>query len=497
MAAIFINYRRDDAFGVAGRLFDRLTQRFPRSEIFMDVDTMKPGLNFAKQLDEQVAKCDVVLTVIGPGWLNATDEKGRRKIDLPRDYVRIELASALKRDIPVIPLLVNGATLPTEEELPDDLKALPHRHALELRHTRFSADSEAVIKALGEILPDRSRWKWVAGAALLLLVSISIAVAAILFVRNTGPSPQSASVAPSAPTAIKKSAGDDRPIQTAAEVPAPKPGPASPAATAAVPADVVPSVVPNLPSVLPSPPALAKPAPFVGDKIALVIGNSKYAGMDPAPTVSVNDTRRFADGLKRAGFDVISGENLTGPAMAQTLERFYDRIRPGSVVIFFFSGVGIQSNNQSYLIPADPLISSEDDMRSNGFDLETIIKRIDGRGATIKVVLLDAARRNPFERRFRTYYAGLASINAPIGTLVMYSTALGSVQNDDNNSSEGSVFVAELLKNVGVPNLTAEEALNKTRVGIISATRHEQVPYVSSSLADSFAFTRSLGAPAK
>src|SRR5262249_21476273 len=105
MAAIFINYRRDDAFGVAGRLFDRLTHRFPRSEIFMDVDTMKPGLNFAKQLDEQVAKCDVVLTVIGPGWLNATDEKGRRKIDLPRDYVRIELASALKRDIPVIPLL--------------------------------------------------------------------------------------------------------------------------------------------------------------------------------------------------------------------------------------------------------------------------------------------------------------------------------------------------------------------------------------------------------
>ena len=87
----------------------------------MDVDAMQPGLDFVKQLDEQVAKCDVLLAVIGPSWLNATDEKGHRKLDLPRDFVRIELACALKREIPVIPLLVNGAAMPSGDDLPDDL----------------------------------------------------------------------------------------------------------------------------------------------------------------------------------------------------------------------------------------------------------------------------------------------------------------------------------------------------------------------------------------
>src|ERR1700675_4745661 len=153
MAGIFINYRREDAPGVAGRLFDRLVSSYPRHEMFMDVDAMKPGLDFVKQVDERVSKCDVVLAIIGPGWLSVVDEKGRRKLDLPRDYVRVELAAALKREIPVIPLLVNGAAMPSGNDLPKELKSLANRHALELRHSRFSADSEAVIQALGEIVP--------------------------------------------------------------------------------------------------------------------------------------------------------------------------------------------------------------------------------------------------------------------------------------------------------------------------------------------------------
>ena len=131
----------------------------------MDVATMKPGLDFIKQLDEQVSKCNIVLAIIGPGWLNAVDEKGRRKLDLPRDHVRIELASALRREIPVIPVLVNGAAMPCQEDLPDELQSLPHRHALELRHSRFKADSEDVIRALRDLMPSRTRWRWMAGAA--------------------------------------------------------------------------------------------------------------------------------------------------------------------------------------------------------------------------------------------------------------------------------------------------------------------------------------------
>ena len=117
MAGIFINYRRDDAPGVAGRLFDHLAARFDKDNLFMDVDAMKPGMDFAKQLDTQVSQCRVLLAVIGPHWLDAKDKTGTRRLDNEKDYVRIELASALKRDIAVIPVLVDGATMPAAESL--------------------------------------------------------------------------------------------------------------------------------------------------------------------------------------------------------------------------------------------------------------------------------------------------------------------------------------------------------------------------------------------
>jgi formylglycine-generating enzyme required for sulfatase activity len=165
MAGIFINYRRDDAPGVAGRLGDRLAKSFSRRAIFMDVDAMRPGLDFVKQLEEQVSKCDVLLAIIGPNWAKAADEKGQRRLDSDRDYVRIEIASALKREIPVIPVLVNGATMPAEDDLPGDLKPLVNRHALELRHTRFDGDSAAIIDGLSRVMPQRTKWPLIAGGA--------------------------------------------------------------------------------------------------------------------------------------------------------------------------------------------------------------------------------------------------------------------------------------------------------------------------------------------
>ncbi len=165
MTGIFINYRRDDAPGVAGRLGDRLAKNFSRRAIFMDVDAMRPGLDFVKQLEEQVSKCDVLLAIIGPNWLRAADEKGQRRLDSARDYVRIEIASALKREIPVIPVLVNGAVMPPEDDLPEDLKPLVNRHALELRHTRFDGDSAAIIDGLTRVLPPTTKWPWIAGGA--------------------------------------------------------------------------------------------------------------------------------------------------------------------------------------------------------------------------------------------------------------------------------------------------------------------------------------------
>jgi hypothetical protein len=160
MAGIFINYRREDAPGVAGRLFDHLATKFSRQQLFMDVDAMKPGIDFVKQLDAHVAQCSVVIAVIGRHWLDATDQSGRRRLDSSNDYVRIELASALKRDIPVIPVLVDGAAMPSEESLSDDLKSLARRHALELRHTRFNDDAEVILRALQESVSARgSPWR--------------------------------------------------------------------------------------------------------------------------------------------------------------------------------------------------------------------------------------------------------------------------------------------------------------------------------------------------
>jgi hypothetical protein len=223
-----------------------------------------------------------------------------------------------------------------------------------------------------------------------------------------------------------------------------------------------------------------------GDRFALVIGNAKYPDAEAPLKEPINDARDIADELKRDGFSVEVGENLTGDAMRRAFEKLYGRIKPGSVALIFYSGFGIQSNRQSYMIPVDAQIWTEPDVRRDGLSLETVLGEINGRGAGVKIALVDASRRNPFERRFRSFSAGLAPVIAPNGTLVMYSAALSSVISD--NGSDRSQFVQELLKEIRVPDLMAEETLNRTRVGVTRASRGEQVPWISSSLAEDFSF---------
>src|SRR3979411_2718851 len=228
------------------------------------------------------------------------------------------------------------------------------------------------------------------------------------------------------------------------------------------------------------------PGLAAGDRFALVIGNAKYPDAEAPLREPINDAREVADELKRDGFGVEVGENLTGEAMRRAFERFYGKIKPGSVALIFFSGFGVQSSRQSYMIPVDAQIWTEPDVRRDGFSLETVLGEINSRGAGVKIALVDASRRNPFERRFRSFSAGLAPVIAPNGTLVMYSAALSSVISD--NGGDHSLFVQELLKEIRVPELMAEETLNRTRVGVTRASRSEQVPWISSSLAEDFSF---------
>jgi hypothetical protein len=133
-AKVFISYRRDDSAGQAGRIQDRLEREFGRDLLFMDVDAIPLGMNFVKVLHEEVAKCGVLLAVIGPNWLDVRDEAGNRRLDNPDDFVRIEIAAALQRDIPVIPILLDGAKVPKAARLPKDLEELALRNGLDVRH---------------------------------------------------------------------------------------------------------------------------------------------------------------------------------------------------------------------------------------------------------------------------------------------------------------------------------------------------------------------------
>jgi tetratricopeptide (TPR) repeat protein len=247
---------------------------------------------------------------------------------------------------------------------------------------------------------------------------------------------------------------------------------------------LISSVAPMVPSVA---------ADSHADRFALVIGNAKYPDAEAPLKEPINDARDVADELKRDGFNVEVGENLTGDAMRRAFDRLYGRVKPGSVALIFFSGFGVQSARQSYMIPIDAQIWTEPDVRRDGFSLETVLGEINNRGAGVKIALIDASRRNPFERRFRSFSAGLAPVIAPNGTLVMYSAALSSVVSD--NGSDHSLFVRELLKEIRVPDLMAEETLNRTRVGVTRASRSEQVPWISSSLAEDFSFIPGSGAP--
>ena len=141
MRAIFISYRRSDTEGQAGRLFDDLKQHFGEDAVFMDVAGLEAGRDFRRAIDSQVASCGVLLAIIGKQWLTATDERGVRRLDDPMDFVRLETASALKRDIPVVPVLVQGARMPHADELPDNLKDLSYRNGVELTHARWDSDS--------------------------------------------------------------------------------------------------------------------------------------------------------------------------------------------------------------------------------------------------------------------------------------------------------------------------------------------------------------------
>jgi len=207
---IFINYRRGDDAGNTGRVCDRLRESFGSQQLFLDVDNIAPGLDYTQVLNQRVSECDVMLSIIGKGWIDARDASGMRRLDKPDDPVRLEIASALSQNKRVIPILVGGAQMPEGGELPEAIKALATRNAVRLTHERFGPEIQGLIKSLRKVFDETDATsrrqihrkvpnKWPT-TILVSALSLALVVAAALFWM---PSPSSDVQKPFTPTPFR------------------------------------------------------------------------------------------------------------------------------------------------------------------------------------------------------------------------------------------------------------------------------------------------------
>ncbi|MCP3461828.1 MULTISPECIES: caspase family protein [unclassified Bradyrhizobium] len=225
-------------------------------------------------------------------------------------------------------------------------------------------------------------------------------------------------------------------------------------------------------------------------RLALVIGNGHYPDANAPLSQSINDARALSSSLRRGGFDVDMVEDASKDDMVRAVNRLKSKITRDSVVMLFFGGYGVQAGRESYMLPVDAVIWKESDVRRQGVSIESVLEMMKEQGAKAKLVVVDASRRNPYERRFRSYSHGLAPISAPDNALILSSASPGKVA--DDGKGDHSVLVSELLNNLNAQG-SAESVFNKTRVAISRASEGDQVPTVSSSLLEDVQFDQAGG----
>lgn len=219
-------------------------------------------------------------------------------------------------------------------------------------------------------------------------------------------------------------------------------------------------------------------------RVALVIGNSAY---ETAPLKNpVNDGHDIAQALRELGFDVIHKENVNQNDMKRAIREFGEKIRNSGVALFYYAGHGIQVNGQNYLIPVGATIEKEEEVEYEGVDVGFVLAQMENARSRTNIVILDACRNNPFARSFRSASRGLASINAPSGTLIAYATAPGSVASDGNDRN--GLYTQELLKNLRISGLDVEEVFKRVRIAVRERSQGKQTPWESSSLVGNFYF---------
>ena len=227
-------------------------------------------------------------------------------------------------------------------------------------------------------------------------------------------------------------------------------------------------------------------------RIALVVGNAAYP---EAPLRNpVNDARAMAQALRGRGFEVILRENATKAQMESATADFGEKLTEGATGLFFYAGHGMQVNGRNYLIPVDAKITSEQRVRLETLDVEAVLDQMAAARARVSMVILDACRNNPFERRFRSVGGGLAQINAPEGTLIAYATSPGKVAADGEGAN--GLYTRELLRAVSAPGLKVEDVFKQVRVAVSRASNGAQIPWEASSLTGDFYFNAPAAAAA-
>jgi uncharacterized caspase-like protein len=219
-------------------------------------------------------------------------------------------------------------------------------------------------------------------------------------------------------------------------------------------------------------------------RVALVIGNSAYPGAGALKN-PVNDANDIAAKLKRLGFDVIVRTDMRHMDMLRSLTDFGDKVQTGTEALFFYAGHGMQVRGKNYLLPIDAEIRNEASASSEAVDVDQLLDKL--ALARLSVVILDACRNNPFERRFRGSGQGLAQINAPTGTLIAYATAPGKVAADGDGRN--GLYTAELLAAMDVPGIKIEDVFKRVRGNVVRKSNDAQTPWESSSLTGDFYFT--------
>ncbi len=221
-------------------------------------------------------------------------------------------------------------------------------------------------------------------------------------------------------------------------------------------------------------------------RVALMIANADYPDARTPLSTAIEDARALSEEFRRFDFDVELKHDVGKSDMRRAIDAFVAKIKPGMAGLFYFSGFGLQVARRTYLVPLDAQIWSEADVRREGISVDAVLADMERNGAEIKIVILDAARPNPFERRFRRVPAGLAALNAPIGTLTLFSAAPGRLVRNDARAN--SLLVGELVKELRAPSRTAEQVFSRARIGVSRASNNNQVPWVASSLVEEFYF---------